>query len=163
MLLHLLSITPTRTHTTTSLPFFRLIYIAVTPSIDSPAIDKFIFSHAAFLLSAINLTLLISPFYSSLLLHHPSCVPPSIGSVCGVFKQLTSIFSPPSIGALLLLSIERSSYFFVSAVQEDTTASEAQHHTFKSGLDLNTAVWQSFMIHITVTALIHFKWCFNII
>lgn len=71
------------------------------------------------LLSAINLTLLISPFYSSLLLHHPSCIPP-IGSLSGIFKQLTSVFSPPSICAILLLSIERSSYF-VSAVHKDTT------------------------------------------
>lgn len=101
MPLHLLSIKPP----TTSFPFFRLIYIAVTPSIGSPATDNFIFSQAPFLLSAITPSLLISPFYCTLVLHRPSSVPLSL------FKSLTSIFLPPSIRAIFLLCGERRSYF----------------------------------------------------
>lgn len=121
----------------TSLPFFCLIHMAVTPSIGSPAIDKFIFSQAPFLLSAINLPPHLSILQYSLasapLLRPP---PPHQSPLW----QVPSL--PLSISAIFLLSIERS-YFIGSVVHEDTTLRPV---TLKSGYDLNPAVWWSWEI-----------------
>lgn len=132
---------PLHTTTTTSLPFFHLIHMAVTPSIGSPAIDKFIFSQALFLLSAINLTPHLSILQYSLA-SPPLLRPPSPHQ--SPLWQVPSL--PLSISAIFLLSIERRSYFIGSAVHEDATLRPV---TLKSGSDLNLAVWWSLEIHIT--------------
>lgn len=133
---------PLHTAATTSLPFFCLIHMAVTPSIGSPAIDKFIFSQAPFLLSAINLT---PPHLS--ILQYSLASPPLLRPPSSHQSPLWQVSSLPlSISAIFLLSIERRSYFIGAAVHEDTALRPV---TLKSGSDLNLAVWWSLEIRIT--------------
>lgn len=127
---------------TTSLLFFCLIHMAVTPSIGSPAIDKFIFSQAPFLHSAINLT---PPHLS--ILQYSLASPPLLRPPSPHQSPLWQVSSLPlSLSAIFPLSIERRSYFIACAVHEDTTLRPV---TLKSGSDLNLAVWWSLEIHIT--------------
>lgn len=99
MLLRLLSIAlPPPCHFS---PLFSLLYMAVTLSIGSLATDKFILSHAPFLISTISL--LISPFYSISLASLPLILTslPSLSFSYTADEYSLSL----SICAVLLLSI----------------------------------------------------------